>query len=140
MSQVNITNDIPTEGKNLLVVANVAGTLHFRIFDDNGKLVVDKNEQTLKEKVSAIEDLRTKLVKLWPPHEIDRGDEWEVITAVKSIVGLSRSVTDGGSSMAATRKRPRSFSVSTPPTGTCYARNSGVVGLGRRWFVVNCRD
>ena len=49
MSSVNDVNVIPTEGKNLIIVAAVNNVLHFRIFDGDGKEVVDTDENRLKE-------------------------------------------------------------------------------------------
>ena len=44
MSSVNDVSGIPTEGERLIVVAAVHDVLHFRIFDGDGKMVVDTDE------------------------------------------------------------------------------------------------
>ena len=49
MSSVNDVSGIPTAGKNLIIVAAVDKVLHFRIFDDDGKAVVDTDEKRLTE-------------------------------------------------------------------------------------------
>lgn len=85
MSSLNDVSDIPTEGKNLIIVAAVNNVLHFRIFDD-GKVVVNTDEKRLTEQARQIEDLRKQLESLWPPHELTRCDKGRVITAVTSIV------------------------------------------------------
>ena len=63
MSSVNDVNVIPTEGKNLIIVAAVNNVLHFRIFDGDGKEVVDTDENRLKEEKpqigQQIEELRS---------------------------------------------------------------------------------
>src|SRR5580704_4978623 len=41
---------IPTTGHNLVIVVAVDRVLHFRIFDGDGKIVVDKDETTLTGK------------------------------------------------------------------------------------------
>jgi len=87
MSPVNGVNGIPTEGKNLIIVAAVDHVLHFRIFDGDGKKVVDTDEKRLTEQVRQIEDLRKRLEKLWPPHDLTGSEKGQVITAVTSIVG-----------------------------------------------------
>jgi hypothetical protein len=90
MSSVNDVSGIPTEGKNLVIVATVAtvdDVLHFRIFDGDGKEVVHADEKTLQEQTRQIADLRKQLQGLWPPHELTRSEEDRVITAVTSIVG-----------------------------------------------------
>jgi hypothetical protein len=51
MSAVNDVSRIPTVGKSLVVVAAVEQVLHFRIFDGDGKLVVDTDEGRLTERV-----------------------------------------------------------------------------------------
>jgi predicted NAD-dependent protein-ADP-ribosyltransferase YbiA (DUF1768 family) len=87
MSAVDGVSRIPTEGKNLVVVAAVEQVLHFRIFDGHGKTVVDMDEKRLTEQVRAIEDLRKQLKRWWPPHELTGKEKARVITAVTSIVG-----------------------------------------------------
>ena len=47
MSSLNDVSGIPTENKNLIIVAAVNKVLHFRIFDDHGKVIVDTNEKEL---------------------------------------------------------------------------------------------
>jgi formylglycine-generating enzyme required for sulfatase activity len=77
---------IPTEGRKLIIVAAVNNVLHFRIFDGDGKVVVDADEKRLTEQARRIEDLRKQLESLWPPHELTRSDKSRIITAVTSIV------------------------------------------------------
>ena len=54
MSSVNSVSGIPTEGKNLIIVATVDNVLHFRIFDGDGKKVVDTDEKRLTEQARQI--------------------------------------------------------------------------------------
>ncbi|HKM54005.1 MAG TPA: peptidylprolyl isomerase, partial [Isosphaeraceae bacterium] len=86
ISSLNDASGIPTEGKNLIIVAAVNHVLHFRIFDGDGKVVEDTDER-LTEKARQIEDLRKQLESLWPPHELTASEKGRVITAVTSIVG-----------------------------------------------------
>jgi hypothetical protein len=72
MSSVKDVNGIPTAGKNLIIVAAVDNVLHFRIFDLDGKVVLDTDEKHLAEQARQIEDLRKQLESLWPPHELTR--------------------------------------------------------------------
>jgi hypothetical protein len=72
---------------------------HFRIFDSDGKVVVDIDEQRLEERarqeqywqmieqLQEIKHLRKQLQTLWPPHELTRNDKDRVTIAVTSIVG-----------------------------------------------------
>ncbi|MFI5460917.1 MAG: Mov34/MPN/PAD-1 family protein [Isosphaerales bacterium] len=93
MSSVKDVSDIPTGGKDLIIVAALDRVLHFRVFDGYGKVVVDTDETTLTQQARQIEDLRMLLVGLWPPNELAGSEKSRVITAVTSIVGHSRSET-----------------------------------------------
>ena len=81
---------IPRWGKDLIIVAAVDNVLHFRMFDGDGKSVVDVDEKRLTVPARQIEDLRKHLVGLWPPHELTASEKDRVITAVTSIVGYTR--------------------------------------------------
>jgi hypothetical protein len=86
MSSLNDESAIPTEGKNLIIVAEVNNVLHFRIFDGDGKVVVDTDEKRLTEQAPQIKDLRKQLESLWPLHDLAQSDKDRVTTAVTSIV------------------------------------------------------
>jgi len=86
MSSVNSVSGIPTEGKNLIIVAAVDNVLHFRIFDGDGKKVVDTDEKRLTEQARQIAALKNQLKSLWPPHEPTRSEKVQVIDEVTSIV------------------------------------------------------
>ena len=94
MSSVKEVSDIPTAGKDLIIVAAVDNVLHFRMFDGDGKVVVDTDEKRLTEQARQIEDLRKQLVGLWPPHELTESEKGRVITAVTSIVEHSPSIPE----------------------------------------------
>jgi hypothetical protein len=91
MRSVSDVKDIPTEGKNLILVAAVGHALHFRIFGGDGKVVVDTDEKSLTGQAQQIEDLRKQLESLWAPHEpprkLTRSEEARVIAVVTSVVG-----------------------------------------------------
>jgi hypothetical protein len=86
MSAVNAVTDIPATGKNQLIVASVNRALYFRIFDSNGTTIVDKGEKDLPGRVQEIDELKTKLTSLWPPHKLTDDEKSQVIAAVTSIV------------------------------------------------------
>ena len=67
MSSVGDAGDIPTVGKNLVIVADVRGVLHFRIFEGGGRKVVDTDESRLTAQAGPIADLKQRLENLWPP-------------------------------------------------------------------------
>jgi RNA polymerase sigma factor (sigma-70 family) len=87
MPAVKDVGGIPTEGKNLVIVADVDHVLHFRIFDRAGKMVVDTDEKKPTAQRMWIEFLRQQVAKWWPPHELTRSEKSQIITAVKSIDG-----------------------------------------------------
>ena len=89
MSSVNDVNAIPKAGKDLNIVADVNDVLHFRVFDGDGKMVVDTNEKRLTGQASQIEGLKKQLVGMGPHHELSGHEKWRVITAVTSILDLS---------------------------------------------------
>jgi hypothetical protein len=84
---VNGVSGIPTEGKNLIIVAAVDHVLHVRVFDSYGKPVVDTDENRPTGQARQFENLRKQLENLWPPHELTGVDKGRVIAAVTSIVG-----------------------------------------------------
>jgi tetratricopeptide (TPR) repeat protein len=90
MSSLNDVSGIPTEGRNLIIVATVNNELHFRVFDGGGKVVVDTDEKRLTEQARQIEDLRKQLESSCTPHELSRSDKDRVVAAVTSIVGHTR--------------------------------------------------
>jgi hypothetical protein len=62
MSPVDDVDGIPTAGKNLIIVAAVNVVLHVRIFDSDGKVDVNTDENRLTAQGRRIEDLTMN----WP--------------------------------------------------------------------------
>ena len=87
MSSVSDVSSIPTSGKNLVIVADVKGVLHFRTFDGDGRVVVDTDETSLTTQAGPIADLKRQLESLWSPHELTSSEKDRIIAAVTSIVG-----------------------------------------------------
>jgi len=77
---------VPADRKNLLIVANEGDGLHFRQFDDEGKLVVDTGEKWLPNRAGLIDDVRTRLRSLWPPHELTAAEKDQLVAAVLPVV------------------------------------------------------
>ena len=94
MSSLNDVSGIPIEGKNLIIVATVKNVLHFRIFDGDGKVVVDTDEKRVTVQARQIEDLREQLKSLWPPHKLTWNDKNRIITVVTSIVDHTHSLKE----------------------------------------------
>ena len=87
MSPVEAERDIPTEGKSLIIVADVRGTLHFRIFEADGRRAVDTDESELADKAAPIAELKQILSGLWQAPQLSQSDKDRVRDAVTSIVG-----------------------------------------------------
>ena len=80
---------IPTAGKNLIVLADVNGSLHVRIFDGLGAVVIDTNQTKRPGLAQAFKDLKEKFKPPWSPHVLTRREEGRVAAAVASLVELS---------------------------------------------------
>ncbi len=81
--------DIPKAGKSLIILADVKGQLHARVFDDAGKMVADADETRLSKtsRKFAIRSLREQLQEQWPPHVLTRGEKDEGILSAAWIAG-----------------------------------------------------
>ena len=86
MRSLNDVGGIPTEGNNLLIVADVRGVLHFRAFGGDGGMDLDTDETKLPGVAAQIEDLRKQLGALWPPHGLTQAEEQGVIDDVERII------------------------------------------------------
>ncbi len=138
------TSGIPKEGKALVIVASVEKVLRFRIFDNDGNVVADKDEKTLTEQAQRIEDLRNQLDPLWPPpNKLTKIRKRRIITAVKSIVGhtpddpslknvqklLNRTLAPPAPA-APTPAAGDARAVPQPPAGTDAVRNAMIDEAG----------
>jgi hypothetical protein len=81
---------IPAEGKSLIVVADVKNSLHFRVFDRDGEIIVDTDERKLPNKAEHVRDLRVQLKTSWPPNQRSKSDTNRIIAAALLIVGHTR--------------------------------------------------
>ena len=77
---------IPTEGKNQLVVTAANKVLHFRIFDQKGKMILDTDETRLVDQAENVEALRKQLATLWPPHELSGIEQTSLRNAIMTII------------------------------------------------------
>ncbi len=79
--------EIPTAGLSSIVLAEINQTLHFRIFDNDGKVVADTDSGRLNEEATPIENLRKQLEPWWPPHVLTPGEKFLLIDAVTTLIG-----------------------------------------------------
>jgi hypothetical protein len=77
--------DIPASGKSLIVVARIGGRLEFRMFDGDGRMVVDLGDP------GNLDAFQAELEGLWPPHELAGDEKRRIVTAVASIVDAGRA-------------------------------------------------
>ena len=86
MSSVKDVSDVPKRRKDLVIVADVANVLQFRMFDGAGGVVVDIDETRLLEQKEQIKKLREHLASLWRRKRLTASEKGQVIAAVTSIV------------------------------------------------------
>ena len=87
MRAVKTLSELPTNGRDLIVLAVLPNGLHFRMFDSLGKRTVDQDESQLKEKTSQIADLKSLLKDLWDTPRVSPLAKDRVVTALTSIFG-----------------------------------------------------
>ncbi len=81
--------EIPLAGTNMFVVAAVKDVLHFRVFDNDGNMVVDTDETKLAKHARPIDYLKNQLATRWPSRRMTENGKLRVIAAVSSIVGYT---------------------------------------------------
>ncbi len=84
MSSLEDVGEIPTRGEDLIVVADIKGVLHFRVFESDRDTAAV--ETTLENRASQIKDLRGQLHGLWPPHELMSSEKRQLKVALTSIL------------------------------------------------------
>ena len=90
MPKVNDLNALPTAGKRLIIVADVNHALHLRMFDLEGKMVLDSDANRFTN--TWVDYLKQLVPRLWPPHELTEIDKISVNNAVRNLA--QRSVAD----------------------------------------------
>ena len=126
---------VPTTGNKLVIIAaDNNGQLHFRIFDADGKRVLDTDETKIAVPAEAITALKQQLAGLWPPHVLTADEKAGVVVAVASIAGLSKAPPAPGGGTAVNpfpdpnNPQPKNPTANTPakPTalGAFLAANS----------------
>jgi hypothetical protein len=98
MPNVENVNAIQKEGRNRIILATVNGVLHFRIFDLDGKEILDTDEKHLtKQSAEQMPELRKRLENSWPPHELTRDEKTAIINSIISIVNHNICLKNIGS-------------------------------------------
>ncbi|MFO0961191.1 MAG: efflux RND transporter permease subunit, partial [Isosphaeraceae bacterium] len=81
--------EIPAEGRAQVIVADVSGSLHFRIFDREGRLVADKPEAELPAYATKLGELKNELKALWKAPELSKTQRDGILFAATSMSGYS---------------------------------------------------
>ncbi len=89
MGPLKDRNEIPSWGKDLVIVADVDQLIHIRVFGGDGNVLVnvDENDKKLIDKQTQIKDLRKQLESLWPPHATNPEERGKIVGLVNAIVG-----------------------------------------------------
>jgi RNA polymerase sigma factor (sigma-70 family) len=83
MPKLDDVSALPKTGKNVIIVAELNRSLHLRLFDVHGKMVLDSD---LKRFTSTwVEYLQQLVPRMWPPHEVTHVERMSVIHAVRSL-------------------------------------------------------
>src|SRR5262249_23063597 len=90
LSSVNDARDLPAAGRELVIVARVQNVLHFRIFDSDGKRVVNTDEKQLLDKAPQIAELKSRLSDLWNAPRISPIDKDRILSALTPIFGRAQ--------------------------------------------------
>ena len=86
---VNDVADIPTTGKNLLIVSHVRGIHHFRVFDGRERVDEDTDDANMAEQMRKIEDLSKQLENARLPKGLTKKKKRRLIATAASILGYS---------------------------------------------------
>jgi RNA polymerase sigma factor (sigma-70 family) len=85
MPKLSDVNALPATGKRLIIVAEVNHALHLRMFDVDGKMILDSAAKRFTN--TWVEYLEQLVPRLWPPHELTFIDRISVVNAVTQIAG-----------------------------------------------------
>jgi multidrug efflux pump subunit AcrA (membrane-fusion protein) len=95
MPSLSEVSAMPHNAHSLIIVSEVKGVLYFRVFAENGKMIVDTDEakvleDPMPELSHQLDQLRAQLKTLWPPHQLTRVEKGDVITAVTNLVSRTQ--------------------------------------------------
>jgi multidrug efflux pump len=83
---------IPSVGKNKVVLALVDKVLHLRAFDSDGKMVVDTDERKLKDEGRPIDEFKKRNKGWWSARDLTDSEKIQAIDAITMVVGKTRSI------------------------------------------------
>ena len=86
MPSLSNVKSIPTRGRDLIILATVNNVLHIRMFNGDRIQILDTDEKRSTEQSRPIDDLKKQLDGLWPPHELTKNENAQIVAAVTSLV------------------------------------------------------
>ena len=92
MNSLKDAQQIPASAKNLVILAQVNNAFHLRIFDAEGKRIVDTDEYQLKETRRPVGAFKKKNEHLWMSRELSDSEKVQAIDAISLVVGKTRSL------------------------------------------------
>ncbi len=86
MPSLSSVKSISTRDRDLIILATVNNVLHIRVFDGDRVQILDTDEKRSTEQSRPIDDLKKQLDGLWPPHELTKNENAQIVAAVTSLV------------------------------------------------------
>ena len=86
MPSLSNVKSISTRGRDLIILATVNNVLHIRMFNGDRIQILDTDEKRSTEQSRPIDDLKKQLDGLWPPHELTKNENAQIVVAVTSLV------------------------------------------------------
>jgi len=80
-------NNLPQQGHELVFVGKLGDELLFRIFDETGKMVLDKRESEISNRDGELATFKALLEEAWDQRNLSEFKRKEIIESVTSITG-----------------------------------------------------
>ncbi len=102
MPSLTDVSGLPAADRKSIILAAVGQVLYFRIFDRNGKMIVDVNQTKLEESEEnkkPIETLKSHVDGLWPPQNLTDSERSRIVYDIITVVGHVLDKYDADTSM-----------------------------------------
>ena len=90
ISVENVTQ-LPQTGEDVVVIADVNNRLHFRIFDSEGKIILNDGESELPQFQNEIDQVRKDLGDLWNQPELSDENKADILKTITPISDFALS-------------------------------------------------
>ena len=81
--------DLPTSGESSLFILKTDKGLHFRVFGNEGQMILDSGEKAFPEKQNEFARLNVNLGRLWEEPALTVGHKAAILGAITAITGLT---------------------------------------------------